>query len=100
VRELENVVQRAVAMAAGPSLEETDVHLATYASRPEATPGQGVVIPPGTKMKDAEDLLIEDAIRRAGGNRERAAQMLGVSSRTLTRRAPRAHESHGDPDGT
>jgi DNA-binding NtrC family response regulator len=44
-------------------------------------------------MKDAEDLLIDDAIQRAGGNRERAAKMLGVSSRTLTRRAQRSHES-------
>jgi DNA-binding NtrC family response regulator len=95
VRELENVVQRAVAMAAGPALEETDVHLATYASaRPVSASGakDGVVIPPGTTMKDAEDLLIEDAIRRAGGNRERAAHMLGVSSRTLTRRAQRSRE--------
>jgi DNA-binding NtrC family response regulator len=96
VRELENVVQRAVAMAAGPVLEETDVHLATYAGRPPEparSDGPGIVIPLGTKMKDAEDLLIEDAIRRAGGNRERAAQLLGVSSRTLTRRARRTGES-------
>ena len=100
VRELENVVQRAVAMAAGPALEETDVHLATYASRSGAASARdGVMIPSGTKMKEAEDLLIEDAIRRAGGNRERAAQMLGVSSRTLTRRAHRAHEEHADADG-
>jgi DNA-binding NtrC family response regulator len=100
VRELENVVQRAVAMAAGPVLEETDVHLATYAGRAGGGPGPeaGVVIPHGTTMKDAEDLLIEDAIRRAGGNRERAAKLLGVSSRTLTRRAQRSHESDGSED--
>jgi len=100
VRELENVIQRAVALAAGPALGETDVHLATYASRPRPAAGPGgLLIPTGTKMKDAEDLLIEDAIRRAGGNRERAAQMLGVSSRTLTRRARRTREGAAETDG-
>jgi len=100
VRELENVIQRAVALAAGPALAETDVHLATYASRPRPAAGPGgLLIPTGTKMKDAEDLLIEDAIRRAGGNRERAAQMLGVSSRTLTRRARRTREGAAETDG-
>ena len=97
VRELENVVQRAVALAAGPALEEADVHLATYASRPAAAAARnGIVIPPGTRLKDAEDLLIDDAIRRAGGNRERAAQVLGVSSRTLTRRAQRTRDEEGE----
>jgi len=87
-------------MAAGPVLEETDVHLATYAGQSPGGPGPeaGVVIPRGTTMKDAEDLLIEDAIRRAGGSRERAAKLLGVSSRTLTRRAQRANEDDASAD--
>jgi DNA-binding NtrC family response regulator len=105
VRELENVVQRAVATAPGPVLTEADVRLATFVGRAPAPPqgraADGIVIPPGTRMDDAEDLLIEDALRRCGGNKERAAQLLGVSARTLTRRAKRPRpERERNDDGT
>jgi DNA-binding NtrC family response regulator len=37
-------------------------------------------------LNDNERKLIEDALRRCGGNRTKAAQMLGISRRTLHRR--------------
>jgi two-component system response regulator HydG len=101
VRELENVVQRAVATAPGPVLTEADVRLATFVGRvpaPQSRVADGIVIPPGTRMSEAEDLLIEDALRRCGGNKERAAQLLGVSARTLTRRAKRPRPARAEAE--
>jgi len=82
-------------------LTESDVRLATFVGRlpaPQSRAADGLLIPPGTRMSEAEDLLIEDALRRCGGNKERAAQLLGVSARTLTRRAKR-NRDEGGPQG-
>jgi len=37
----------------------------------------------GRRMDEVEDRLIELTVERFGGNRERAARALGISSRTL-----------------
>jgi two-component system response regulator HydG len=111
VRELENVAQRAAATAVGPIVTEADLHFAAYlggdgTSAPQSTgapagPGSaaaGVWIPAGLRLEEAEDLLIDDALRRCGGSKERAAHALGVSSRTLTRREQRERQGGSEPD--
>jgi DNA-binding NtrC family response regulator len=102
VRELENVIQRALAVAAGPALEAADVSFAAFApGRPAAEPPPelrgGVFIPPGSSLQEAEERLIQDALARSGGNKERAARLLGVSSRTLARRERRQRSPGSGP---
>lgn len=47
---------------------------------------QGVLIPKGTTLADAEWLLIDAALKEAGYNRSKAAKLLGIGERTLRRK--------------
>jgi len=96
VRELENTVQRALVTAPGPRLEARDLRFARFASAaPSHAQGhtqgahEGTFVPAGTPLDAVEDMLISDALRRCQGDKERAAKLLGVSARTLYRRASR-----------
>ncbi len=82
VRELENVVDRAVALAQGSLVDEGDL--------PEEI---GAVHRPVALSPGGEALLLDEVVRRhvlavlrgAGGNKSRAAKLLGVPRRTLYR---------------
>ena len=101
VRELENTIQRALALSHGPRLTFGDVHGRGMAigAEPEPSPGEAaaqvedaaadgsmVHIPIGMPLEDAEDQIIAATLRVCGGDKERAARMLGISSRTIYRR--------------
>jgi two-component system response regulator HydG len=77
VRELENAIQRAIAVA-------TD---ATVASFILCAPLPGSAVPVGTTLKKVEERLIAETLALCDGDKEKAAKMLGVSSRTLYRRS-------------
>lgn len=47
---------------------------------------EGVLIPKGTTLSDAEWLLIDEALKQTGFNRMKAAKLLGISERTLRRK--------------
>ena len=78
VRELRNVIDRAVALAG--SIVSTD-HLFLDAARPASVPPPAPAGP-----RDAERQRILDALAQCGGNQTRAAQLLGISRRTLVTR--------------
>jgi DNA-binding NtrC family response regulator len=48
--------------------------------------GNGIIIPVGTPLDHAEELLIRETLRQTGGNRAKAAALLGISPRTLRRK--------------
>ncbi|MGD8630136.1 MAG: sigma-54 dependent transcriptional regulator [Gammaproteobacteria bacterium] len=50
------------------------------------TPGDGVIIPRGSTLAEAEWLLIDAALKDCGYNRSRAAKVLGIGERTLRRK--------------
>ena len=86
VRELENLVERAVALATGEVLG-SDV-LPPGLGRPAHSCTDAVDVPEGDVHLDAvlaehERRLIERALERTGGNRTRAAELLGVTFRSL-----------------
>ena len=91
IRELRHTMERMVVLAKGETLTVDDVPEnirngipATTRETPAAEE-EAVQLVPGT-LNDNERKLIEDALRRCGGNRTKAAQMLGISRRTLHRR--------------
>jgi DNA-binding NtrC family response regulator len=63
---------------------------------PKSAQAPGVTIPRGSSIAQAEELLIADALERTGGDKEKAAKLLGISARTLYRRTSR--DGNGDED--
>jgi two-component system response regulator HydG len=86
VRELENAIQRALAIASGEAIESFQLFdLGSSTAAGNAT-GPSVNIPIGATLAEAEEALIRETLRLVAGDKEKAAKMLGISSRTLYRR--------------
>ncbi|VTR97053.1 two sigma54 transcriptional fis family : Response regulator with CheY-like receiver, AAA-type ATPase, and DNA-binding domains OS=Singulisphaera acidiphila (strain ATCC BAA-1392 / DSM 18658 / VKM B-2454 / MOB10) GN=Sinac_2376 PE=4 SV=1: Response_reg: Sigma54_activat: HTH_8 [Gemmata massiliana] len=86
VRELRNALARAAILARGRVVRAE--HLA--GDDPATVPVPPVVVPPGAGALDlraavaeAERRVIRQALEQAGGNRTRAAELLGISRRQL-----------------
>jgi DNA-binding NtrC family response regulator len=84
VRELKNYVQRAHIMAANDSDLTATVPLQISLSKPAA--GTAVTIPFGTSLADADRQLILATLEQCGGVKTRAAEILGISLKTLYNR--------------
>jgi len=94
VRELRNVMTRVATFIPPdtrrifpfhilPHLEE---HSETPSVRAVTSGGDGIVIPAGTPLDQVESIMIKEALRETGGNRSKAAKLLGISLRTLRRK--------------
>jgi DNA-binding NtrC family response regulator len=86
VRELENVIHRAVLLATGPEIGPGDIELTQPDSaRPtsEAITASGVASLVGRRMDDVERDLIIETLGHTLGNRTHAATILGISIRAL-----------------
>jgi DNA-binding NtrC family response regulator len=83
VRELANLMRRAVALSAGEIGPQTlGVDVFGPEDLPEARPA-GHHLRAGLSLGEMERCLLEITLDATGGNRSRAAQMLGVSLRTV-----------------
>jgi DNA-binding NtrC family response regulator len=81
VRELQNIVERACALAKGSVLGPSDIHLDV---RPAKTAnGPGGFLPDGMTLEQWEDEMVQEALRRANGNKSQAARLLGLSRNAL-----------------
>jgi DNA-binding NtrC family response regulator len=79
VRELRNVIERAMIFADGTELKPD--HLPPLDAL-GMTPGTGVNAPPGT-LEDAEKAHIQRTLAAYDGNIQRAAEALGISRKNL-----------------
>ncbi len=88
VRELENVVEQAAALAHGDEIEADEVFLETRpAAQPEA--GASGVRTLAQEVDEAERKAIDASMERNGGTIEKVARELGVSTTTLWRKMKR-----------
>ncbi len=78
VRELRNMIERAVLLAKGPWITLSD--LFPQELRPQQKKDTGLPLKP---LKEVEKEMILKALKAANGNRTRAAEILGISVRTL-----------------
>jgi transcriptional regulator with PAS, ATPase and Fis domain len=86
VRELENTMQRALAVASGEVIETFQLFQIGGAAAGGKPSGPSVTVPIGATLAEAEEVLIRETLKIVAGDKEKAAKMLGVSSRTLYRR--------------
>ena len=92
VRELRNVIERATILARGDVIEPA--HLPTLgAPAVSAVPANGLTIAPGMTVDQAEQKLIVATLDAAAGNKTRAADMLGISLKTLHNKLNRFKEA-------
>jgi len=83
VRELENAVERAVVLAKGPLIEKSVLPPAVVTGRQRVN---DVTISVGTTLRDAEMALIQATMDSVDGDKETAANILGVAARTIYRK--------------
>ncbi len=83
VRELENCVERAVVLTKDGLI---DVDVLPQAVRAGKRVTETVSFPVGTSLHDAEMELIRATLATTGGDKETAARILGIASRTIYRK--------------
>jgi DNA-binding NtrC family response regulator len=87
VRQLENIIERALALSSGPVLDARDIHLDArpLPGAPGSAGASGTFpfLPEGMTLEQWEDELIREAMRRANGNKSEAARLLGLSRNAL-----------------
>jgi len=81
VRELRNAIERAVVMCTGSVIGVEHLPATVSRTRPDSAPS---ALP--AELEALERQRIVEALERAGGNQGRAAELLGISRRTLLSR--------------
>jgi len=82
VRELENVIERAVVLSKSDLIGEEDLPPQVFEDAPE---GGSITLPMGTSMEEMEKLMLNQTLKLTRGNKKLAAQLLGISLRTVYR---------------
>ena len=89
VRELENAVERAVVLSKTDTITAAEVLPTARSAKKGKLDFGGVFLP----LKEMERIYVDKVLESVAGNKEKAAKILGISSRTLYRRQP--HENEG-----
>ena len=89
VRELESAIEGAVVLSTGPLLEAR--HLPAQV-RPRA-PANGMPVVPGASLSEIERYAITETLAATGGSTSRAAEILGISVRTVQYRLHQYNEA-------
>ena len=101
VRELKNIIERALIESGGASIQPAHLHLQrTAASRSQPAAGQGsnknVAPSLPLNLAEAEDILIQRALQETGGNIADAARLLGVHRTRIYRKLAREAPARAD----
>lgn len=88
VRELENIIERALALLGGDSIEVADLNLVPVTRGADSVPDAGSVALQDY-LDEVERKVIVEALQKTGFNRTAAAKLLGVTFRSLRYRMQR-----------
>jgi DNA-binding NtrC family response regulator len=85
VRELRNALERAVIVREGILIEQKHLppNFGSSGLRPQAADGDGIRLEVGTTVQQAEKMLILKTLSATNNNKTRAAEILGISLKTL-----------------
>jgi DNA-binding NtrC family response regulator len=83
VRELENIVESAIVLCSGNQITPRDL--------PETVVwggggGNEIVVRPGMPLSEVERLCVIETLRYTRGNKQRAAELLGIDPRSIYRK--------------
>lgn len=78
VRELQNVIERAVLLAKSARIEPSDLPFENGTTLEGSATNSGWDVPPNMTLEDIEKLVIEKTLQRTGGNKQAAANLLGI----------------------
>lgn len=84
VRELENAVERAVVLSRSDVLSLED--LPDVIAQSSEPPAEAMTFPVGMPLDEVEQRLIRETLRHTKGDKTLAAQLLGISTRTIYRK--------------
>lgn len=99
VRELRNLLERAVVRCRGEVIEPMHLGLPVPQPSPALKDGQEVLKELPLDLATLERLAIEEALRRVNGNRTHAARLLGIGLRTLRNKLRIWRETEPSADG-
>jgi two-component system response regulator HydG len=93
VRELENAIERAVVLARKKTITPEDFPFQGRPSQASALDESGAMVSfrIGTPLALVERTMIEEALRHTQSDKEAAAALLGISSRTIYRKLAEKH---------
>ncbi len=81
VRELKNAIERAVVLCASDRIDVSDLpQRITSTVNTESKP---IILPQGSKLAEAEKMIILQTLESANQNKTRTAKLLGISLKTL-----------------
>ena len=96
VRELEHAIERAVVLSRGAEIDLGDLPepvrsggAARTAGPAGALEGRTLTVPLGTPMEEIELRVIRETLRQTKGDKNLAAQLLGIAARTIYRKLDR-----------
>ncbi len=78
VRELQNIMERAVLLAKGNKIEPVDLPFDNGTPPERTAQSTEWEIPPNMTLEDIEKIVIEKTLQRTGGNKQAAANLLGI----------------------
>ena len=106
VRELDNLMQRALILSDGECIRAADIHFEVLDGEVPDAIGTMTQPPAATALDDAmgkgrlnddlrnvEEHMILDALRNGKGSRKQAAEILGISPRTLRHKLQKLREA-------
>ncbi|MCB1785283.1 MAG: sigma-54-dependent Fis family transcriptional regulator [Chromatiaceae bacterium] len=103
VRELDNLMQRALILCDGERIRAADVHFEALdgevpSAAPTATPASAAIDEAAKSrltddLRNVEEQMILDALRSGHGSRKQAAEILGISPRTLRYKLQKLREA-------
>ena len=96
IRELENVIERAVLLGSSQTLQPEDLLLDETGSNRQ-TPIRGDTMKTGQTVKEMEKQLIFETLKEVNENRTHAAELLGISIRTLRNKLREYRQENASP---
>jgi DNA-binding NtrC family response regulator len=80
VRELENIIERATVLARDELISPVDLPEHIGQTRRQAG---AIAISPGTPLQDVERICLLETLKMVGGNKRKAAELLGISEKSI-----------------